>query len=372
MTAHRHVAACFTDDARPRDGHEAATLLALARRIAALHGLPFEGESCDGGRAFLVPDMTLLAEDAERLGVHGADDLFGGVVPHAFIATKLVSHPAVGRRSQVPDGWSHDLAGRLADAVLPGFSVFDRASALDAYEQLAPLGRVRFKLARGIGGNGQHLVDRREALAAVLDALPADELERHGASLEQDLQAATTYSIGVVECARQVIAYHGTQHTTRGAHGHDVYGGSDLVVVRGGLEALLAALDDEADAPLRRAVDQAAHYDAAMIDAFPGFFASRRNYDVVRGLDANGEPRSGVLEQSWRIGGASPAELLAMEAFARDPALARIETSCHEVYGPCTPPDGAVVHYRGEDPRLGPLTKYAMHGHTPRDAAHSD
>src|SRR5690606_3612412 len=123
--------------------------------------------------------------------------------------------------SPVPDGWSRGLAGRLADSVLPGFSVFDRDDALEAFEALAPLGRVRFKLARGIGGNGQHLVDHRDALAVVLDALPEGELERHGASLEQDLADATTYSIGQVECGGQVVSYHGRQYTTRGAHGHD-------------------------------------------------------------------------------------------------------------------------------------------------------
>ena len=45
------------------------------------------------------------------------------------------------------------------------------------------------------------------------------------------------------------------------------------------------------------------------------FFASRRNYDVVAGLDARGQRRCGVLEQSWRVGGASPAELVALAAF---------------------------------------------------------
>ena len=93
--------------------------------------------------------------------------------------------------------------------------------------------------------------------------------------------------------------------------------------------------------------------------AFPGFFASRRNYDVVAGRDADGTRRSGVLEQSWRIGGASPAELLAMETFAADPSLSQVRTACHEDHGG-VPPGGAIVHYQGVDPRLGPLAKYAV------------
>ena len=43
--------------------------------------------------------------------------------------------------------------------------------------------------------------------------------------------------------------------------------------------------------------------------AFPGLFASRCNYDVVTGADGVGKHHSGVLEQSWRAGGASGAEI---------------------------------------------------------------
>jgi len=47
------------------------------------------------------------------------------------------------------------------------------------------------------------------------------------------------------------------------------------------------------------AVNQARRYDKCTC-AYPGFVASRRNYDVGQGTDANGEWRSGVFEASWR------------------------------------------------------------------------
>ena len=51
--------------------------------------------------------------------------------------------------------------------------------------------------------------------------------------------------------------------------------------------------------------------------------------------------------------------------------LVRVRAACHEIYGECTPPPGAIVHYDGHDPRLGKLVKYAIlesveeraHGH---------
>ncbi|MCE7033121.1 DUF3182 family protein [Lysobacter sp. GX 14042] len=342
-----------------RGGHEHGTLLALARRLAELNGWAWGGESPGGEaglRPYLVPQCTLEREEARAAGVEHPDDLFGGVVPHAFVGTKLVSHPAVGRHAAVPGGWVHGLGAALEGTVLPGFSVFGADEAHAAFQQLVPLGPVRLKLARGIGGDGQWVVHDAATLERVLGALPAGELAAHGASLEQNLEQATTYSIGTAECGRHAIAYTGVQRTTRRHDGAEAYGGSTLEVVRGGFDALgVAGLPAEL-API---LDQVRRYDARMDEAFEGFHASRRNYDVVAGVDAAGRPCSGVLEQSWRIGGASPAEILAMEHFAADRSLQRIRVSCHESYGG-RPPPGAVVHYDEEDPRVGRLVKYAM------------
>src|SRR5499427_910266 len=68
-------------------------------------------------------------------------------------------------------------------------------------------------------------------------------------------------------------------------------------------------------------------------EEFHGFAASRRNYDVAQGIGADGRRRSGVLEPSWRIGGASSAELAALAAFARDPSLKIVRASHLEEYG---------------------------------------
>ena len=97
------------------------------------------------------------------------------------------------------------------------------------------------------------------------------------------------------------------------------------------------------------------------MECFPGMFASRRNYDVIQGTDAAGRRRSGVLEQSWRVGGASGAEIAALEAFRAEPALRAVRASTVEDYGEAAPPPppGATVYFRGVDERVGPITKYA-------------
>ena len=343
------------------DDHDFATLQALARRLALLHGCEYSGvyqgaRPRGEGRTYFVPQETLLRSHAQLLDVAHDRDLFGGVVPHPFVATKVISHPALDGDALVPQGWSHGLSGRLSGAVLPGFAVFSRADARRACMQLLRLGPLRVKPAHGKGGNGQALVADPGALEAALQQIDDAELARHGCVLEQHLEEATTRSIGTVDCAGLRISYVGTQRTTRNRDGAEVYGGSDLVAVRGGYDALGAIGLDEG---LRQAVRLARRYHAAVQGAYPEFFASRVNYDVIQGVDRDGVPHCGVLEQSWRIGGASPAEISALEAFAADPGLQVVEASSHEFHGPHAPPDGARVHYRDIDPRWGPMTKYS-------------
>jgi hypothetical protein len=89
-------------------------------------------------------------------------------------------------------------------------------------------------------------------------------------------------------------------------------------------------------------------------------FASRCNYDVAEGRDASGRQCIGVLEQSWRIGGASGAEVAALEAMNDDPTLQTVNASTTEIHGPSVPvPEGAILYFSGVDDHLGPITKYA-------------
>ena len=112
---------------------------------------------------------------------------------------------------------------------------------------------------------------------------------------------------------------------------------------------------------VRQAVEQALTYHRAALASFGGMFVSRSNYDVAQGVDDAGTPRSGVLEQSWRIGGASGAEVAALRAFAADPSLQRVRASTCERYGGgVAVPAGAWLLYDGVDARAGRITKYAL------------
>lgn len=344
----------------PHD-HDAAAKSRVAQSIAELLGWDFVGEldqtRRSGRRTYLVPTDTLpTLADARRLGVRGPGDLFGGVVPQPFVGTKLISHPLVRADSPAPRGWSAACGERMQAAVLPGYSVFTPGDARMAAQQLLKQGAIRLKDPAGVGGIGQWVVRRLDELEPHLERFGEERLACHGLVLERNLQSVTTYSVGCVEVGGLRAAYYGTQDLTPNHQGHEVYGGSQLVVSRGGLEDLpCTALDPG----VRLAVERALVFHRTAMSCFKGLIASRCNYDVAQGIDDHGQACCGVLEQSWRIGGASGAEAAALHAFQADPALARVRASTCERYADdVQPPPGAWVLYDGPDAHGGRLVKY--------------
>jgi hypothetical protein len=343
--------------------HEGMTFNDLARRIAALKGCVFAGEydpsASYPGAVYWVPSRTIIgAAAANALGIFSDADLFGGVVPYAFMATKAIVHPLVDPAAGAPCGWSHEFAERVRELVPFGFTVFSPEDARCAGARLLERGPTRLKPVRQRGARAQVVVADRTALEGALRGMDPAEIHEHGLVLEENFEHVTTYSIGQVSVAELVAAYYGTQRLTTDNAGDLVYGGSDLVVRRGDFEALLRCdLPPEA----RRAATHAQAFDGAANELFPSFYSSRRNYDVLCGDDSSGRRRCALLEQSWQIGGASSAELAALEVFRADAAIAAVRASTIEVFGESAmPPPQASVHFRGADEHLGFLTKYTM------------
>jgi hypothetical protein len=242
--------------------------------------------------------------------------------------------------------------------VLPGITVFTIDDARRAGRLLLAGGAVRAKEVGGVGGSGQTVVHNLAELDALLSTLDAAQLQREGLVLERNLGQVSTQSVGQVQVGPWLASYVGTQALTRDRAGHEVYGGSQLRVVRGGFESLLKL-------PLapgtRTAVEQAVVYHDAAFASFSGLFASRCNYDVAQGVDDSGRWRSGVLEQSWRIGGASGAEVAALHALQADPSLPWADAATHEVHAddPVIP-EGAQITFDGVHSQGGRLVKYVM------------
>ena len=341
--------------------HEKVTLSIVAESIARVNDWCYAGvydpAERSGGGLFFVPDDTLMFDEARALGIHSSHQLYGAVAPYPFVKTKAITHGLVSSHAARPYGWSSIFAESVRNAVLPGYTVFSSDDARMAAMRLLPLGPIRVKEPLEDGGYGQTAVAGIAELDAFLEKLSLEEIECHGLVLETNLRRVTTRSVGQTMIGDRMITYHGTQRAVTNNHGLTVYGGSDLICVRGGWTELEKLPMDE---ETRLAVSQARTYDRNS-DRYPGFLASRRNYDIGQGVDGRGRWRSGVFEASWRSGGASTAELAALMAFAEDPALQVVEATSVKQFGRRTTiPRGAVIHFHDDDPEDGPLLRYTV------------
>ena len=142
--------------------HQKATVADIARKVATLMDWDFGGEfdisTRYGQQLYFVPNHTLLTHEARALRIRHHDDLFGGVVPFPFVATKAIVHPLVAPTASCPPGWSHDFPQRVRNAVLPGFTAFSLQDARRAATKLLALGaysaqaRPRHRRARAAAG----------------------------------------------------------------------------------------------------------------------------------------------------------------------------------------------------------------------------
>lgn len=352
------VVAYSTREGAPQ--HEVDTNLALARWLAQILGLKFGGsydpQKHAGRELYLLPTQTLVGPaQARALNVKGPEDLWGGYVDHDFICTKAISHGLLSPEAKAPKGWSPLFCERVKKVVLEGLSVFALEDALPAATRLLNDGPIRLKPVHACAGRGQEVIHSLDAFKDVLARPEAMQLFDEGVVLEQDLHDVVTHSVGQSFIGDHVFSYCGEQYLTEDVEGEGVYGGSDLLVVPGYYEDLLK-LDLPED--VRLAIEQAQVFDTAADEAYPGFYASRRNYDIAQGLDSHGQRRSGVLEQSWRMGGASSAEVAALQSFINNPGLRAIHVSSVETYVDQPLPAHAIEVYRGPAENSDFLLKY--------------
>ena len=280
---------------------------------------------------YFVPSDTLTSADAAKLRIDDAHDLFGGVVPTAFAATKTITHPLVDDDAEAPDGWSAAFTRLVRELGAPRIQRVQNRRRAPCGPHPARAGcRPRQARDRALPDSANGSRSDVAELEAIIASIDSNEITHAGVVIEQNLTGVETKSVGHIEAAGLEVTYCGEQRLTKNNSGIEVYGGSRLRFVRGDFDALLSlALPSD----MQLAIAQARVYDDAADACFHGFFASRRNYDIAQGTDARGQHRSGVLEPSWRLGGASGAEIAALEAFRAEPSLRAVDAVSIEVYG---------------------------------------
>src|SRR5262245_17643834 len=214
---------------------------AIAKLIRCEFGGHHKTDDNYPGSVFFVPDDTLLVDEASGLGIRSPNDLYGGVVPYPFVKTKAITHALIEPNAQRPQGWSAGFPDRVRPIVLQGYTVFSPRDARVAAERMLKSGSIRVKRPLGASGRGQTLIESTNELEAALEKIASEELATYGLVLEENLREIRTLSVGCIAVDGLEISYHGTQRTVRDNEGRSVYGGSDLVCVRGDWSGVDAA-----------------------------------------------------------------------------------------------------------------------------------
>jgi hypothetical protein len=352
-------AVVLLDDSDPAS-HKRVTLANIGRRLARLKQCAFvdtvRSHEWALSDCYFLPAETLSRDQSPGDWIDWTiGDLFGGVVMHRFMSTKLITHPLLRPDAPSPCGWCHDFPAEVRDIVLPGFSVFASADLMDAAAQLLSMGPVRVKAGYADGGSGQCVLPSAKDVEEFCETVSPATLHE-GYVIEQNLANTRTHSIGQVRVDDIELSYIGEQRTVVRNSNDEVYAGTTLYAVRGGWNQLSSRLTDPA---FKQILLIARHYDECAQRTLK-LVASRKNYDVVTGTDVLGRCKTAVLEQSWRAGGATNAEILALEAFKNEPALIAVRAASYEIFGQADIDDKSVfICFHGEDPVEGPMTKYA-------------
>ena len=348
------VVAYVSDQQAHASEHERITQAEFARRLAALKdyeaGGLYEPRRPCPGRIYFVPGITLTRSQAAALGIRGPDDLFGGVVPHAFVATKVISHPLVRPDAAALPGWNPAFGAQVGERCWPAMPLSITTMRAEPAIGCSKAGRCASSRSAPPAAAASGGARRRLELQRQLEAIDPGEVVTHGAGARRKPERRPHHQRRPGEGRRshgkllRPAAPDAQQPGERGLRRLR----PDRV--RGDFDALLAQDvppeirgGDRAGAALQRGRRSL---------ATPASLPRATTTTSSLGRDAAGRSRSGVLEQSWRLGGATGAEIAALEVFRDQPGRNRVRASAIEVFGespppPRTPPSISAASIRG-------------------------
>ena len=310
----------------------------VGKHLAEIQGTVFSGEYTDTPKAstdkFYVPAKTLPISIAENLGIVTSEDLYGGVVEHAIFATKSVLHPTLYSNSPAPGIYPRNFASVLTERnlVLPGYTTFDSSQqeAFQIFNLLREQGFVvRLKEPDQSDGDGQAVISDTQYLRNLLDRYPGEVIFQKGLILETNVQNGKTVSIGQTSITGKDYTHIAFQKDIR-QNGRTIYGGATMMIFKGNLENLIQNYAFDPDVTI--ALKQSYQIHQAYGELDPKL--SRASYDVLQGFDSKGNFLSGVTDQTFRLGGSSPAEVLAIEYLNNKPDINFVDAEVTLDYSP--------------------------------------
>lgn len=294
-------------------------------------------KSKSGKNYYHIPSKPISSADAEKYGIKSSEDIFGGVVEDLLHANKGILHTTLSNTSLHPSGYSQDFPKLIRNAVLPGYTAFSKAEAVEIMKCMNKhgTGSVRLKDPLESDASGQYVITNTIELDNVLSKYSDKNIFENGLVLEANINEAVTLSVGLIIFGNQEYSYFGKQKSVF-HNGRSKYGGTEIAMFRGNFNNLINRVDTGSN--LHIAISQT----STVFDAFGTLdpILSRANFDVVQGFNNKGEFLSGVTDQSFRLGGASPAEVLAISKLNSDKNIECVNAEVDLIYDPTSkPPD---------------------------------
>lgn len=329
------------------------------------------------GKIYYVADKTIVLEFKENQKlikdtlIESEKDFFGGIVPRAYQSTKAIMHPLVNREAACPLGWTHEFPQELVhlDLVLPGFTVFNIEDLRTAFKHLYDKGihQIRLKDPLAYLGMNQFVVTSFQELEQFISdkIVNNEKLQQYGLVVEENLcpEDLKIYSVSFVTVGSHQVQCIGVQRFSQG-----LYSGTDFVIMQTGKHILsesLAQVGIFNNEDAQKIIDKALLFRALLNKHIPEIKTARFNLDIVSGIASiysNGTyelvKRFALLEQSFRVGGASAAEIWGLEYLLGHPSVDAVCASTYYRYGDeaYQTVSGEENLYCGVDSRLGAIS----------------
>jgi hypothetical protein len=283
-------------------------------------------------------DMTLMPYDSvdpsEPIAnrVEGDSGIYGAVVDR-LKGTKSICHTPFCDEG-LPSSYDDAFSSRIDElGVKPmGFVVFGIDDAVDAIDFMKKRGSgVRIKLPLGSGVDNQKIIDSGKPSSLqdwIKSRVEGDHIQQYGLVIEEEVLPSSSdlpfaLSTGELVVSEEHYTYVGWQ--VKGENGQ--YGGTVLRLTRGRQHPENVANIPGNLAEVANVVTQASR--DMLVEK-----AGRMNFNYLYGAGAGDTTDRLILtEPTFRPGGASAAELMAIEALLEDSSLPGIWARTSVEYG---------------------------------------
>lgn len=280
-------------------------------------------------KVYYVLSKPIDFEVAYLLGIKSKDDFFGGVFEDKRQAAKHMLHVGVG--TDYPNYYSLEFAENVNDYVLPGFTVFSLEEAYIAYQRLRDLGynSIRLKNPCCSDSQGQKTIGEVSEVDLFVQESIGDLSE--GMVMECALDDPNNLSVGCFELNGDTYCYVGFQSEVV-YQGRRCYGGTDMYVTKNNFDILKNVFETRSVPVDFRDIIEGFNVLRHSYNQI-GAMITRFNIDYLYGF-VDGVLKSGFVDPSFRVGGATPGEIESVELLDRDDKIVNAQVRLH--YDPDT------------------------------------